>query len=76
MSTFNDTLTDIWATRAPRIPKSQGGNAYFAGVCEGLAPATASTPPCCASSSSFYSSPGAARSSPTSSSCCSCHASE
>lgn len=36
MSTFNDTLNDIWATRAPRIPKSQGGNAYFAGVCEGL----------------------------------------
>ncbi|WP_257159348.1 PspC domain-containing protein [Corynebacterium cystitidis] len=36
MSTFNDTLATIWATRAPRIPKSQGGNAYFGGVCEGL----------------------------------------
>ncbi|MHA2788130.1 PspC domain-containing protein [Corynebacterium sp. S7] len=36
MSTFNDTLKDIWATRPPRIPKKQGGNAYLGGVCEGL----------------------------------------
>ena len=32
MSTHND----MWTTRPPRIPQSQGGNAKIAGVCEGI----------------------------------------
>ncbi|MDR7328596.1 PspC domain-containing protein [Corynebacterium guangdongense] len=30
------TLNDMWATRPPRIPENQGGNAKVAGVCEGI----------------------------------------
>lgn len=30
------TLNEMWATRPPRIPSSQGGNAKIAGVCEGI----------------------------------------
>lgn len=33
---FQDTLQKMWATRPPRIPKDQGGNAHIAGVCEGI----------------------------------------
>ncbi|MDO4762618.1 MAG: PspC domain-containing protein [Corynebacterium sp.] len=30
------TWDRMWATRPVRLPKSQGGNAYVAGVCEGI----------------------------------------
>lgn len=36
MSTFNDTVKQMWDTRPPRIPKDQGGRAYIGGVCEGI----------------------------------------
>lgn len=32
----NDTVTQMWETRPPRIPKDQGGRAHVAGVCEGI----------------------------------------
>ena len=34
--TFSDTVSRMWATRPPRIPAEQGGNAKIAGVCEGI----------------------------------------
>ncbi|GAB3087411.1 PspC domain-containing protein [Corynebacterium aquatimens] len=39
METNNNqsTFDQMWATRPPRIPKDQGGNAVGAGVCEGIA---------------------------------------
>ncbi|MEZ2189917.1 PspC domain-containing protein [Corynebacterium sp. CCM 9204] len=33
---LSDTLRQMWATRPPRIPSDQGGNAKIAGVCEGI----------------------------------------
>ncbi|WP_040356767.1 PspC domain-containing protein [Corynebacterium capitovis] len=33
---LNSTLSDMWRTRPPRLPQSQGGNAMVAGVCEGI----------------------------------------
>lgn len=33
---FSDTLKQMWASRPPRIPEDQGGNAHIAGVCEGI----------------------------------------
>lgn len=35
-SSFQATCKEMWATRPPRIPKDQGGDAHVAGVCEGL----------------------------------------
>ena len=32
----NNTLTQMWDTRPPRIPKDQGGKAGIGGVCEGI----------------------------------------
>ena len=32
----NNTLTQMWETRPPRIPKNQGGKAVIGGVCEGI----------------------------------------
>ncbi|GAB3942264.1 PspC domain-containing protein [Corynebacterium tapiri] len=31
------TVQEMWQTRPPRIPRRQGGKAYIAGVCEGIA---------------------------------------
>ncbi|WIM68169.1 PspC domain-containing protein [Corynebacterium breve] len=36
MDNFESTLKEMWATRPPRIPKDQGGNAFLGGVCEGI----------------------------------------
>ncbi|WP_083337302.1 PspC domain-containing protein [Corynebacterium timonense] len=36
METTHSTLQELWATRPPRIPEKQGGNAVLAGVCEGI----------------------------------------
>ncbi|MDD7582504.1 PspC domain-containing protein [Corynebacterium sp. 32222D000AT] len=33
---LGETLRAMWATRPPRIPAEQGGNAKIAGVCEGI----------------------------------------
>lgn len=35
-TSIETTLKDMWYTRPVRIPKSQGGNALVAGVCEGI----------------------------------------
>ncbi|MDO5671022.1 MAG: PspC domain-containing protein [Corynebacterium sp.] len=35
-TSFSDTASQMWATRPPRIPAEQGGNAKIAGVCEGI----------------------------------------
>ena len=32
----NNTLTQMWETRPPRIPENQGGKAVIGGVCEGI----------------------------------------
>ncbi|GAA3514510.1 PspC domain-containing protein [Corynebacterium pilbarense] len=32
----NNTLTQMWDTRPPRIPEDQGGKAVIGGVCEGI----------------------------------------
>lgn len=32
----NNTLTQMWGTRPPRIPEDQGGKAVIGGVCEGI----------------------------------------
>ena len=32
----NNTLTQMWDTRPPRIPENQGGKAVIGGVCEGI----------------------------------------
>lgn len=34
--TFQETLTQMWRTRPPRIPADQGGSAKIAGVAEGI----------------------------------------
>lgn len=34
---MKNVASRIWATRPRRLPKSQGGEAWFAGVCEGMA---------------------------------------
>lgn len=36
MSNSTSTLQNMWDTRPPRIPKENGGNAFIAGVCEGI----------------------------------------